>query len=170
MIRHVAARPDLIHRRFKVFVDLRVFVFEFNLAAAELHARERAAFAVLRAHELVAPVVPAKRQVARRRRAGIEMLMEPLIRRHDHAARPPIDALRRFTRGPENRIALTGKNDDMRAGAVLVPFLVRAHGELGDMRAHGVFGQVEFHVRAALAALAVIGELERVRVGHKVRR
>ena len=98
------------------------------------------------------------------------MLMEPLIRRHDHAARPPIDALRRFTRGPENRIALTGKNDDMRAGAVLVPFLVRAHGELGDMRAHGVFGQVEFHVRAALAALAVIGELERVRVGHKVRR
>src|SRR5437764_1006698 len=79
------------------------------------------------------------------------------------------DALRRFTRGPENRIALPGKNDDMRAGAVLMPFLVSADRELGDMRAHGVLGQVEFHVRAALAALAVIGELEGVRVGHKVR-
>src|SRR5438046_119584 len=123
MIRHVATCPDLIHRRFEVFVDLRIFVFELDLAAAELHARERASFAVLRAHELVAPVVPAKRQVARRRRAGIEMLMEPLIRRHHHAARPPIDALRRFTRGPENRIALTGENNDMRAGAVLMPFL-----------------------------------------------
>src|SRR5437764_9457423 len=100
MIWHIAACPDVLHRRFEVFVDLRIFVFEFNLAAAELHACERASLAVLRAHEFVAPVVPAKRQVARRRRAGIEMLMEPLVRRHYHAARPPIHPLRRFTCGP----------------------------------------------------------------------
>src|SRR5437870_13172845 len=90
---HIAARADGFHRGFKIFVDLRIFVFEFNLPAAEFDARECAAFAVLRTHELVAPVVPAQRQIPRRHCAGVEMLMEPLIRRHDDAAWFPVVVL-----------------------------------------------------------------------------
>src|ERR1043166_2329861 len=48
-------------------------------------------------------------------------------------------------------------------------FFVGAHRELGDMSAHRVFREVELHVGTALAALAVIGELERMRIRHKVR-
>jgi hypothetical protein len=59
MIGHVTARPDGFHRGFKILVDLGILVFEFDLAAAQFYARETAAFAVLRAHESVAPVVPA---------------------------------------------------------------------------------------------------------------
>src|SRR5690349_22789296 len=58
----------------------------------------------------------------------------------------------------------------MRAGTMAMAFLVSAHGELGDVRPHSVFSQIEFHVGAALAALAVIGELERVGIRHEIGR
>src|ERR1044071_4254533 len=168
MVRHVAARAGFFHRRLEVLMDLRILVFEFDLSTAELDAGKRAAFAVLGAHEFVAPVVPAQRQIARRLRAGIEVLMKPLIRRHHHAARPPVDPLHRFARRPENRIALSGKNDHVRARTMFVSLLVSPHRKFRDVRAHGVLGQVEFHVGAALAALAVIRELEGMRIGHEV--
>src|SRR3990172_8473181 len=96
------------------------------------------------------------------------MLVEPLIGRHDDAARFPIDALWRFALRPENRVTLPAENDHMGAGAMAVPFLVSADVELRDMRAHGVLRQIELHVGAALAALTVVGELERMGVRNKV--
>ena len=65
MIRHVAACADGYHCGFKIFVNLRIFVLELDLAAAQFDARECAALAVLRTHETKAPVVPTERQVAR---------------------------------------------------------------------------------------------------------
>jgi hypothetical protein len=63
MIRaHIAARAYGFHRGLKISMDLRIFVFEFDLATAQLHARECATLAVLRAHETKAPVVPPQRQ------------------------------------------------------------------------------------------------------------
>ena len=38
------------------------------------------------------------------------------------------------------------------------------------MRAHGLLGEIELHIRAALAALAVVGQADGVRVRHEVRR
>ena len=58
----------------------------------------------------------------------------------------------------------------MRARTVAMAFFVSADGKLRDMRAHGVLRQIELHVGAALAPLTVVGELERVRVGHKIGR
>src|SRR5207249_4114159 len=80
------------------------------------------------------------------------------------------DALGFFSLRPQDRIALTAENDHMRAWTVLVPFLISPDGEFRDMRAHSIFRQVELHVGAALAALVIVGELERVRVRHKVGR
>src|SRR5512135_1322491 len=165
---HIAARADLLHRRLEVAMNLRIFVLELDLPAAEFHAGKGSALAVLRAHEAIAPVVPAQGQIASRVGAGVEMLMKPLIRRHHHAARFPIDALRLFTLRPEHRIALPTENDHMGARTMLVALFIGAYREFGDMRAHGVFRQVELHIGAALAALAVVGELERMGVGHEV--
>src|SRR5678815_1176487 len=58
----------------------------------------------------------------------------------------------------------------MRARTMTMALLISAHGKLGDVRPHGVFSQIEFHVGASLAALAVIGELERVGIGHEIGR
>src|SRR5215813_5201840 len=58
----------------------------------------------------------------------------------------------------------------MRAGSVPVSFFVSSNRKLGNVSTHGVFGEIEFHVGAALAALTVIDELERVGVGHEIRR
>src|SRR5262249_38555381 len=96
------------------------------------------------------------------------MLMKPLIRRHHDAPPLPVDAPPFFTGRPQDRIALAAKNDHMRAWAMLMSFLVRADGELRDMGAHGVLCQIELHIRAALAALIVGGELHIVRVWHEI--
>src|SRR5207249_9630961 len=80
------------------------------------------------------------------------------------------DALGFFSLRPQDRIALTAENDHVRAWTVLVPLLISPDGEFRDMRTYGVFRQVELHVGAALAALVIVGELERVRVRHEVGR
>src|ERR1043166_6689342 len=96
------------------------------------------------------------------------MLMEPLIWRHDDTSRPPIDSLVLFSLWPENGIALAGKNDHVGARPVTVAFLISSNRKLGNMRTHSVLGEVELHVRAALAALAVIGELHVMGVRHEI--
>ena len=47
MIRHITARVGLTHRSLEVLMNLRILVFEFDLAAAVLDAREGAALTVL---------------------------------------------------------------------------------------------------------------------------
>src|SRR6476660_4282061 len=140
MIRaHIAARADSYHRGFKVSVDLRIFVFELDLPAALLDAGVRGAFAVLHAPKTESPTAPAQGQITRRFGAGIQMLMEPLIRRHNNAAGFPIDALHRLPFRPQNRVALPREDNDVRTRTVPVPFLVGSDGKLRDVRAHGIF-------------------------------
>src|SRR5215470_174907 len=143
MIRpHSATCAYRMHRRFEILVDARILVLELDLAAAQLYAGKRAAFAVLRAHKSITPVIPAQREIARWRGAGIKMLVKPLIWRHDDTSPLPIDAPRLFTRRPQYGIALAAKNNHMRAWPMLMSFLVGADGEFRDMRAHGVLCQV----------------------------
>src|SRR5258706_14539161 len=58
----------------------------------------------------------------------------------------------------------------MGAGSMLVAFLVCADGKFGDVRAHGLTGEVELHVGAALAALAVVRQANRMGVRDKISR
>ena len=63
-------------------------------------------------------------EVARRRGAGVEVLVEPHVRRHDQRADLPLVALRLLALRPHQRIALAGQDDDVRARAVArAPFL-----------------------------------------------
>src|SRR4030095_3180215 len=97
------------------------------------------------------------------------MLMKPLIGRHDDAAGLPVDALPWLPLRPEKRVALAAEDDHVGAGAMLMTFFVGSYRKLRDMRAHGLLGQIELHIRAALAALAVIGEADAARIRHEVR-
>src|SRR5919108_3345086 len=96
------------------------------------------------------------------------MLVEPLIGRHNDAAGLPVNPLHRLTIRPKNRIALASEYDDVSAGTMPVSFLVSADGKFRNMGAHGLLGEIELHIRAALAALAVIRKADRVRVRDEV--
>src|SRR4029077_2779983 len=110
MIRHIATRSGRAYRRFKLPVNARILILEFDLPAALFNARISAALAVLHAHEAKLPAAPAQRQIARRFGAGVKMLVEPLIGRHDRAAGSPVDALHVLALRPEYRISLAGED------------------------------------------------------------
>src|SRR6266542_5808590 len=96
------------------------------------------------------------------------MLVKPLIGRDDDAAGFPVDTLHRLSFRPKNRVALAAEYDHVSAGTMLVSLLVSTHGEFRDMRAHGLLGEIELHIRAALAALAVVRKADRVCIRNEV--
>src|SRR5947208_9282094 len=96
------------------------------------------------------------------------MLVEPLIGRHDDTAGFPVDTLHRLPFRPKNRVALAAEYDHMSAGTMLVSLLVSTDGEFRDMRAHGLLGEIELHIRAALVSLAVVRMADRVSVWYAV--
>src|SRR5262245_52123714 len=96
------------------------------------------------------------------------MLMKPLIGRHYHAAWFPVDADHFAVVGPEQGIALTAEDDDVRTRPMAMGFFVAADREFRDMRAHDVAGQFEIHVSATAAALFPIIQLDFTNVGHEV--
>src|SRR6266498_4860348 len=96
------------------------------------------------------------------------MLVKPLIGRDDDAAGFPVDTLHRLPFRPKNRVALAAEYDHVSAGTMLVSLLVSTHGEFRDMRAHGLLGEIELHIRAALAALTVVRKADGIRVWDEV--
>src|ERR1041385_8471736 len=168
MLAHAAYRAGLAHGLLEVAVNLRILVVIIDLRAALLYIGVGRAVAVGKPHEAIAPAAPAKRQVTCRHRAGVEVLVEPLVRRHDDAPLPPVNAPHILSLGPEDRVALSAEDDDVRARAVAVTLLVSADREFGDVAAHRLAGEVELHVRAAGAALAVIPQRRGMRVGDEV--
>src|SRR6187431_3406070 len=99
------------------------------------------------------PRTPADRQIARRRRACIEVLVEPHVGWHDDAAVLPGKYLDRRAFRPHQRIAFAADNHHMRARAMAVRLLVGADRHLGDMRGHLVLGHFEAEKTAAGAAV-----------------
>src|SRR6185503_17834662 len=69
-------------------------------------------------------------EVARRRRPGVEMLMEGLVRRHDQRPDLPIITLGFLAFPPHQRIAFAVEQDDMRARTMRMSLLVGADAEL----------------------------------------
>src|SRR3970282_2144795 len=84
------------------------------------------------------------------------MLMKPLVGPHDPAPRLPVAPPAPLALLPEKRIALPAQDDDVGARSVPVALLIGPHGKLRDVAPHRLAGQVEFHVAAALAPLAVV--------------
>ena len=69
---------------------------------------------------------------------------------------------------PQIGIPLAADDDDMGTRAVAVAFFIRADRKFRNMRTHGVVGQIKFHVGAALAPFAVIGEPKGPDIWHKI--
>src|SRR6266571_9518812 len=68
---------------------------------------------------------PAYGQEERRLRPDVEVLVEPHLRRHEHAARSPVDALDRLAFLPHQCVAVPAEDDDVDARSVAVGRLVR---------------------------------------------
>src|SRR6185503_3962814 len=92
-----------------------------------------------RAHKPFSVASPGRSDIASGVAAAVEMLMEPAIRRDEQTALFPIDAYLRFRLGifgvflPHQGIAASVQHHHMRAGAVTMGFLIRAHFKLRDV-------------------------------------
>src|SRR6185312_6451884 len=124
VVAHLALGARLLHLRLEIAVDPGILVLELDLGAALLDAGVGATL-VIELEELVAPAVPAQRQIAGAGGAAVEMLVEPLVGRHHDAARIPIDPplVVLLHLRPQHRIALARQDDDMRPRPVLVALL-----------------------------------------------
>src|SRR5262245_3907709 len=90
-------------------------------------------------HSIIFFAAPTKREITRWFGASIiEMLMKPIGRRNDHAARAPIKSLNLADLGPHQRITLAGQDDDVCSGTMIMCLLVSPNRKLGDMAAECV--------------------------------
>src|SRR5262249_20836872 len=102
---------------------------------------------------------------------GVEMLMEPHFRRHEHASRTPIDALLGFALLPHERVAVSSDDQDMNAGTVTMRFLVRADTPERDVRFDRVVDHAKDRALGPAAAVEAAGiGLAHADVGDEVGR
>ena len=144
--------------------DFRRLVGIVDLVAADAPADpgDRHALRIAQRRDLV-----LEGEIARRRRAGVEVLVEHPVRRHDQRADMPVEALRLLAFMPHQREALAGQDDDVRARPVAVRLLVGADRELRDVARHAA-RHVEADVAAAGAALLGADQRQVDRVGHEI--
>ena len=146
--------------------DFRPLVRIVDLVAAQAPADPRLGHALRIADR---HALGLERQVARRRRPGIEVLVEPEVWRHDHRALAPVVALRLLALGPHQAEALAAQDDDMRPGAMGMGLLVGADRELRNVAVHRAFRHAEARMPAAGAALLRREQGQVDRIGDEVR-
>src|SRR5581483_448295 len=101
---------------------------------------------------------------------GIEVLVVFPFLRREHAAVPPRHLRARLALEPEQRVPLAVQDHHVCANAVAVALEVSADRPFADVRHElRIVAQVDVHVRAALAALGLLIELEGPDVGDVVR-
>src|SRR4030095_6705314 len=81
---HVAERAGFGQGCLEDLMNFWIFVFVFDLISTLLHVHLDGLFVGER-DKSVAPTIPAQGKIASGLRAGVEMLVKPLVRRHDHA-------------------------------------------------------------------------------------
>src|SRR5260221_7979224 len=152
-------------------MNARILILVFQLAAALLNrqrARALGAFAP-EGNEWVTPAAEAARQITRRDRAGVEVLMEHPERRRVHESVPPRKFLElRIALMPQQRVSLAVDGMHMVAGRMAMGFLVTPLGDLRHMRMHGAVGKDEADVGGSLAALVKLVKLEAGQVVDKI--
>src|ERR1051325_4312436 len=116
MVRHLAHQAFLRQRLLEHPPHHRIFVLVFDLITA-LAAVDRPLIFCRDAAVFLA-AEGAQRDIARRSRAGVEVLMQLPVWRYDHAALFLVVALDRRAVGPDERVALAAENNDVRAGSV----------------------------------------------------
>src|SRR5580698_5175048 len=105
-----------------------VLILELDLGAAELDAHVRVILAALArvGQAAVLAAVKTQRKVPGGRRAGVEVLVEPLLGRNEEAAVVPVDPLRLAVPVlPQVGVAGAADDEHVRPRAVPVRLLVR---------------------------------------------
>ena len=103
----MAGRAGFGQGRLEDLMNFWILVFVFDLTAALLDVYLDGFF-VGQSDKAVAPAIPAQGEVTSGIGAGVEMLVEPLVRRHDDTSRLPVDAHHfAVIGGPKQGIALT---------------------------------------------------------------
>ncbi len=92
-------------------------------------------------------------EVARRGRAGVEVLVEPHVGRDDQRALAPVVALRLLAFGPHEAESLAAHHDHERPRPMRVRLLVGADGKLRDVAVHRAAGHGEANMAPSRAAL-----------------
>src|SRR2546425_1978707 len=87
---HVARRAGFGQSRLEDLMNFWILVFVFDLIATLLHVHLDGLFIGER-DKSVAPAIPPQGEITSGLGARVEMLMKPLVRRHDHAPRFPVD-------------------------------------------------------------------------------
>src|SRR4029077_7716458 len=101
---HVAGRAGFGEGRFEDLMNLWVLVFVFDLVSTLLNVDLDGLFIGER-DKSVAPTIPPQGKITSGFGAGVKMLMKPLIGRHYHAARFPVDPDHFAVVRPKQRIA-----------------------------------------------------------------
>ena len=145
--------------------DLGALVGVVDLVAAEAlgDPRLRHALRVADRHAF-----GLEREIARGRRAGIEVLVVPHVRRHDHRAFAPVVALRLAALWPHQAEAFAREHDDVRARPMGVRLLIGANRELRDVAIHRPLRHREARMPAARAAFFRRKQWQVDGVGHEV--
>src|SRR5690348_13797616 len=145
-------------------MDTRVLVFELDLVSALFDAQRRTLLFSLSADhgfpllvgEGIAHVADAERKVARGLVAEVEMLVELAVAGRTDAAVLPVEPLEILVAlVPQQRIAVAGDADDVRAGAVAMRLLVGAGGHFRHVAGEDAVGEDELDVARAGAAVRV---------------
>ncbi len=121
----------------------------------------------------------AQRQLQRALRPGIKMLMEPIGRRAENAARHPVDPHHLSAEtvfigpgaqmvGPHERIALRAQDQQHRAAAMKMRLMVTPHRPLGEMADQGIIGNLKLGDIDPRALLFLSVELRQPRIGNEV--
>ena len=122
-------------------VNLRVLVLVFDLSATLFDVFSR----ILEVFDIELETPGFKREITRRLWSGVEMLMPPLHRWHEHAHAPPFHAALSivFAFRPKVRISRAGEHNDMGARAMAMRFFVFADGEFRKVSAHRIIDELE---------------------------
>src|SRR5439155_26446726 len=93
----------------------------------------------------------------------------PFDGRDRQAARFPVRARELLPLVPHERIPLSGKNDDMRSGAMTMSPRIGAHGIFLDMRTDGVGRNMEQDALGTFPAGAVFHQAEAGNIRDEIR-
>src|SRR6266481_4236366 len=147
---HDATAPCFSQRGLEIPVNLQVFVIVFDLPTALFNARA-GPFTVVEIDRIFEPPATTLPQgeIANRHGARVKVLMKPVARWHQNAARFPVDSNPLARLLPEERVALPAEYCHMSAGSVAGRLLITSYRELRDVRCHRLRSQIKVHVKPA---------------------
>src|SRR3989338_8106810 len=165
---HTAISPRLRQLLLKHLADGRVLITVFNLIAALFNVLVNFCDIAETLSHAEFDSAETRGQIAGRRRASVEMLVEPHLRRHEDAAILPVVTLNGLSFLPKKGEAFSFDDDDVEAGTVPVGLLISPDRKFGDVSCHRSVGHLQHDVAPAGAAFLPLLKFEVAGIGNKI--